>query len=333
MKKSRPEFDLVTRRSFVAWGALAAGGVSAKEANIWTPKHPVRLICPFAAGGSVDVASRFVALGLSKHLGQTVIVDNKSGNAGNIGTETAARAAPDGLTLVMGSSSTFGVNPSIYPNLKYDAIKDFQPVSMVSYAPNVLVAHPSVAAKTVSQLVAFAKANPGKLAYASSGHGGAPHLAAELFKLEAGVDLLHVPYRGTGQALADLASGQVQLSFGTSIALMPFIKSGQVRALAVTSPRRLAVLPEVPTMTEVGLPSVSAMSWNGLLVPAGTPKNIVVRLNQAVVRVVESAEFTRDMAKLGAEPMAGTPEEFAAFIRREIDTWANVIKVSNIKFE
>ena len=333
MKKSRPEFDLVTRRSFVAWGALAAGSVSAQEANIWTPKQPIRLICPFPPGGSVDVASRFVAVGLSKHLGQSVIVDNKSGSGGIIGTETAARSAPDGLTLVMGSSSTFGVNPSIYPNLKYDAIKDFTPISMVSYAPNVLVVHPLVAAKTASQLITYAKANPGKLAYASSGYGGAPHLAAELFKLEAGVDLLHVPYRGTGQALADLVAGQVQLSFGTSLALMPFIKSGQVRPLAVTSPRRLPALPEVPTMSEVGLPSVSAMSWNGLLVPAGTPKNIVVRLNQALVRVVESAEFTRDMAKLGAEPMANTPEEFAAFIRREIDTWANVIKVSNIKFE
>lgn len=333
MKNSRPALDLMTRRFFVAWGALAAGGVSAQEANMRTPKQPVRLICPFSPGGSVDIASRFVARGLTKHLGQSVFVDNKPGSSGIIGTEAAARSAPDGLTLVMGSSSTFGVNPSIYPNLKYDAIKDFAPVSMVSYAPNVLVVHTSVAAKTVSQLVAYAKANPGKLAYASSGYGGAPHLVAELFKLEAGVDLLHVPYRGTGQALTDLVAGQVQLSFGTAMALIPFIKSGQVRPLAVTSPRRLAALPEVPTMSEVGLPGVSAMSWNGLLVPAGTPKAIVVRLNQAVVRVVESVEFTRDMAGLGAEPMADTPEEFAAFIRHEIDTWAHVIKVSKIKFD
>lgn len=315
-----------------ASAAVAAGAQSpAGPGAVSYPVRPIRFICPIAPGGSVDIASRAIAQKLSESLGQQVVVDNRSGGGGNIGAEIASKAPPDGYTMVMGSSSTFAVNPTLYRNLKYDAIRDFSPVSMVSFAPNVLVVHPTVPASSVKELVALAKAKPGFLAFASSGTGGAPHLAGELFKMVAGVDIIHVPYRGTGQAVADLLAGQVPMSFGTALALLQHIKAGKLRALAVTSHRRIAALPEVPTMAEAGLPGVEVTSWNGVLVPAGTPRAIVVKLNREMVRILNSTEMKERMSSQGAEAAGNTPEEFGAFIKSEIAKWGKVVRAAGLR--
>jgi tripartite-type tricarboxylate transporter receptor subunit TctC len=315
-----------------AFAALAANAQTRADVGAGNyPARPIRFICPLAPGGSVDIASRAVAQKLSESLGQQVVVDNRSGGGGNIGAEIASKAPPDGYTMVMGSSSTFAVNPTLYRNLKYDAIKDFSPVSMVSFAPNVLVVHPTVPASSVKELVALAKAKPGQLAFASSGTGGAPHLAGELFKMVAGVDIIHVPYRGTGQAVADLLAGQVPMSFGTALALLQHIKAAKLRALAVTSHRRIAALPEVPTMAEAGLPGVEVTSWNGVLVPAGTPSAIVAKLNREMVRILNSTEMKERMASQGAEAAGNTPEEFGAFIKSEIAKWGKVVKAAGLR--
>ncbi|MDB6002666.1 MAG: tripartite tricarboxylate transporter substrate binding protein [Rhizobacter sp.] len=306
-----------------------SGAAEQTSANKY-PSRTIRFICPFAPGGSVDISTRLVARELTKRLGQAVVVENKDGSSGIIGTEFVAHAEPDGYTMVMGSSSTFGVNPSLYSNLAYDPRRDFSPVAMISVAPNVLVVNSSVPAHSVKELVALAKAHPNTLAFASSGYGGAPHLAGELFKVVTGADILHVPYRGTGQATTDLIAGQVQMSFGTVIALLPFIAQGQVRALAVTSSHRLAALPDVPTMAEVGFPSVSATSWNGVLVPARTPKSIVTRLNREIVEAISAPAFKKELLALGAETESGTPEEFGVYIDREISTWSKVVKAAGL---
>lgn len=316
-----------TASAAVAAGAQSPAGLGA----VSYPVRPIRFICPIAPGGSVDIASRAIAQKLSESLGQQVVVDNRSGGGGNIGAEIASKAPPDGYTMVMGSSSTFAVNPTLYRNLKYDAIRDFSPVSMVSFAPNVLVVHPTVPASSVKELVALAKAKPGFLAFASSGTGGAPHLAGELFKMVAGVDIIHVPYRGTGQAVADLLAGQVPMSFGTALALLQHIKAGKLRALAVTSHRRIAALPEVPTMAEAGLPGVEVTSWNGVLVPAGTPRAIVVKLNREMVRILNSTEMKERMSSQGAEAAGNTPEEFGAFIKSEIAKWGKVVRAAGLR--
>lgn len=316
-----------TASAAVAADAQSPAGLGA----VSYPVRPIRFICPIAPGGSVDIASRAIAQKLSESLGQQVVVDNRSGGGGNIGAEIASKAPPDGYTMVMGSSSTFAVNPTLYRNLKYDAIRDFSPVSMVSFAPNVLVVHPTVPASSVKELVALAKAKPGFLAFASSGTGGAPHLAGELFKMVAGVDIIHVPYRGTGQAVADLLAGQVPMSFGTALALLQHIKAGKLRALAVTSHRRIAALPEVPTMAEAGLPGVEVTSWNGVLVPAGTPRAIVVKLNREMVRILNSTEMKERMSSQGAEAAGNTPEEFGAFIKSEIAKWGKVVRAAGLR--
>lgn len=317
-----------------ASAAVAAGAQSPAGADaVSYPVRPIRFICPLAPGGSVDIASRAIAQKLSESLRQQVVVDNRSGGGGNIGAEIASKAPPDGYTMVMGSSSTFGVNPTLYRNLKYDAIKDFSPVSMVSFAPNVLVVHPTVPANSVKELVALAKAKPGQLSFASSGTGGAPHLAGELFKMVAGVDIVHIPYRGTGQAVADLLAGQVPMSFGTALALLQHIRGAKLRALAVTSHGRIAALPEIPTMAEAGLPGVEVTSWNGVLVPAGTPRPIVNKLSREIVRILSSPEMKERMSVQGAVASGNTPEEFGAYIKAEIAKWGKVVKAAGLRVD
>ena len=309
--------------------ALAQSGNAADR----YPSRPIRFICPLAPGGSVDIASRTLAQKLSEAFGQQVVVDNRSGGGGNIGAELAAHAAPDGYTMVMGSSSNFGVNPSLYRNLRYDAIKDFAPVSLVSFAPNMLAVHPSVAATTVKELVALAKAKPGYLTFASSGTGGSGHLAGELFKIVAGVDLVHVPYKGTGQGIADLVAGQVHMSFGSVIALRPHAKGGKVRALAVTTHHRVSAYPELPTMAEAGLPGVETTAWNGVLVPAGTPRAIVDKLNKTIVHIVGSPAMKERLESQGAEAAPTSAEEFGTFIRAEITKWGGVVKAAGLRVD
>jgi tripartite-type tricarboxylate transporter receptor subunit TctC len=294
------------------------------------PAKPVRFIVPLAPGGSVDIAARLVAQELSTTLGQQVAVDNRAGGGGNIGAELAARAAPDGYTIVMGSSSNFGVNPSLYKNLPFDPIKDFEPVGMVSLAPNTLVVHPGVPARNVKELVALAKAKPGTLNFASSGTGGSPHLAGELFKLVTQTDVTHIAYKGTGQAMGDLLAGQVQMSFGTVLALLPQIKSGKLRALAVTTRKRVSALPDVPTMAEQGYAGIETTAWNGVLAPARTPAAIIQRLNADIVRILSTPEVRQRFDAQGAEATPSTPAEFGQFIREEIDKWGKVVRAAGL---
>ncbi|MGE5525430.1 MAG: Bug family tripartite tricarboxylate transporter substrate binding protein [Rhodospirillaceae bacterium] len=295
------------------------------------PTRPIRFIVPLAPGGSVDIAARSLAVELSSSLGHQVVVDNRSGGGGNIGAELAARAAPDGYTMVMGSSSNFAVNPSLYRNLPFDPIRDFEPVSLVSLAPNTLVVHPALPAQNVKELVALAKAKPGTLNFASSGTGGSPHLAGELFKMVTQTDITHIPYKGTGQALGDLVAGQVQMSFGTVLALLPHIKAGKLRSLAVTVRKRVAALPDVPTMAESGYPAVETTAWNGVLVPAKTPRFVIQRLNIDIVRILSTPDVRQRFEAQGAEAAPTTAAEFGRFIRHEIDKWRTVVKAAGLK--
>ena len=315
------------------WAAFVAAASVVPAAHAATssyPDRPIRFIVPLAPGGAVDIAARAVAQELSVSLRQQVVVDNRAGGGGNIGAELAAKAPPDGYTMVMGSSSNFGVNPTLYKNLPYDAVRDFAPVTLVSFAPNALYVHPSVPAQNVKELVALAKSRPGTLNFASSGQGGSGHLAGELFKMVTGVNIVHVPYKGTGQALADTVGGQVQMQFGSVIAVLPHVKAGKLRALAVTVPRRVAVLPQVPTMPESGYPAVETTVWNGVLVPAKTPKPIVDRLNAEIVAILKKPETRERFAAQGAEAVGSTSAEFAAHIRREIDKWGKVVRAAGL---
>jgi tripartite-type tricarboxylate transporter receptor subunit TctC len=315
-------------RALIFTALLVAQAVLAGEPAY--PSRPVRLVVGFAPGGSTDVTARIVAERLTTVFGQQVLVDNRTGAGGNIGAEIVAKAPPDGYTMVMGSSSNFGVNPTLYKHLPYDAIRDFTPVSLVSFAPNALLVHPSVPAQTVKELVAYAKANPGKLSFASSGQGGSNHMAGELFKMVAAVDIVHVPYKGTGPALADTIAGNVQMQFGSVIAALPLVKAGKLRALAVTVPKRVPALPQVPTMAEAGYPAVETTVWNGVLVPAKTPVAIVTRLNSEIVAVLKDPELRARFAAQGAEAVGSTSAEFAAHIRREIDKWGKVVRANGL---
>ena len=314
-------------------------GFIATVSNAWAaavsdyPARPIRLIVPIAAGGSVDIAARNIAARLSDAMGQQVVVDNRTGAGGTIGADIAAKSAPDGYTMVMGSSSTFGVNPTLYRKIPYDAIRDFAPVSMVSYAPNVLVLHPSVPAKSIKELIALARAQPGKLNFASSGTGGSPHLAGELFKLVAKVDITHIPYKGTGQSVADLIGGQVQMSFGSVIALLQYIKTDRLRPLAVTTAKRVTALPDVQTFAEAGYPGMEITAWNGILVPAVTPKPVVQKLNREIVKILSQPEVKAQFLAQGAETGANSPEEFAAYIRNEIEKWGRVVKAAGLRVD
>ena len=318
-----------------AWAAacifsFAAHAASSASSASSYPDRPIRFVVPLAPGGAVDIAARAVAQELATSLRQQVVVDNRAGGGGNIGAEIVAKAPPDGYTMVMGSSSNFGVNPTLYKNLPYDAVRDFAPVTLVSFAPNALYVHPSVPANTVKELVALAKAKPGTLNFASSGQGGSGHLAGELFKMVTGVDIVHVPYKGTGQALADTVGGQVQMQFGSVIAVLPHVKAGKLRALAVTVRKRVPALPQVPTMAEAGYPAVETTVWNGVLVPAKTPRPIVDRLNAEIVAILKRPEVRERFAAQGAEAVGSTSAEFAAHIRREIDKWGKVVRAAGL---
>ena len=294
------------------------------------PTKPIRLIAPFAPGGPTDLFARLMGAKLGERLGQPVLVENRPGAGGSVGAEAAAKSAPDGYTLVLVSSS-FAVNATLYPKLPYDALKDFAPVTLLASAPFLLVAHNSVPASSVRELIALAKASPGKLNYGSGGSGSGPHIVAELFKSEAGVDIVHVPYKGTGPLTAALVAGDVQLAFGNIFALVPQVKSGRLKALAVTGARRSSALPEVPTVAESGLPGFEAAGVHGLLAPAGTPRRIIDRLNAECVAILRSPEVRAQLASDGAEPVAGTPEQYAAHLASEVQKWGKLIRERGIR--
>jgi tripartite-type tricarboxylate transporter receptor subunit TctC len=296
------------------------------------PQKPVRIVVPFTPGGSSDILARTIGHELTKSLGQSFVIENVAGAGGSIGAEKVAKSAADGYTLLMGHIGTLAVNPSLYPNLPYSPIKDFAPVAWVARVPNVLVVNKHVPAQSLQELIALAKAKPGQLNYSTGGNGSAAHLATEYFKMQTATSLLHIPYRGAAPAVSDVISGQVQLVFTGAPALIGHIRNGQLRALAVSSPRRLDILPQVPTVAEAaGLKGFEADQWYGLVAPAGTPRDIVLKLNKHVNDALASEALKARLNTEGAIATAATPEEFGKLIATEIERWRPVITSGRVK--
>jgi tripartite-type tricarboxylate transporter receptor subunit TctC len=313
--------------------ALAALLVIANaHAQEW-PAKPVRIVVPFPPGGGLDIVARVAAPKLTENWGQQVIVDNRAGASGMIGTEIAARAAPDGYTLIMGTMGNFAVNPHLFPKMPVDPLRDFAPITLVVAVHFVMVAHPSLPARNVKELVALAKARPGQITYASSGAGGAPHLAGELFKRMAQVNLIHIPYKGSGPSFQDLLGGQVSLTFDSLVQSLPYIKSGRLRALAVLGNTRSPLAPEVPTVAESGVPGYELTNWFGLAAPAATPRETIAKLHSDFVKVLQHAEVREKLTGMGADVVASTPEQFGAFLRSESAKWAKLVKETGIRGE
>ena len=304
---------------------LSLAAASAFAQGAW-PTRAVTLVVPFPPGGGTDTGARIVAEQLAKKWGQPVLVDNKGGAAGQIGADVVAKARPDGYTILMGNIGTQAINPSLYPKMPYDPDKAFAPIALVAELPLAMMVNPNVPAQTVKEFVALAKAQPGKLSYSSSGAGGGPHLAAEMFKDATGSYILHVPYRGGGPAIADLLAGHVQLSFMTVLEASGHIKAGKLRALAVTSEKRVSALPDVPTLAEAAVPGFNSISWIGLLAPAGTPKDIVEKISADVREIVARDEVKDKLVQLGAVPAANTPAQFSTLIDNDRKRYAQIIK-------
>jgi len=297
------------------------------------PAKPVRFVVAFPPGGGTDIIARAIAQKLAERIAQQVVVDNRPGAGGNIGTDIVAKSAPDGYTMLMGSAGPLAINASLFGKMPFDPIKDLAPVTLAASTPNVLVVHPSLRVATVKELIALAKARPGEINFASSGHGTPAHLAGELFNSMAGVKMVHVPYKGAAPALADLLGGQVQLMFSTMPPALPHVKDGKLRALAVTSAKRSPAAPDLPTLDEIALPGFEANTWHGVVVPAGTPATIVARLNREIVAILHLPDVVERFSSQGAEALGSTPEEFAAYIRSETLKWAKVVRDSGAKAE
>ena len=297
------------------------------------PAKPVRFVVAFPPGGGTDIIARAIAQKLAERIAQQVVVDNRPGAGGNIGTDIVAKSAPDGYTMLMGSAGPLAINASLFGKMPFDPIKDLAPVTLAASTPNVLVVHPSLRVATVKELIALARARPGEINFASSGHGTPAHLAGELFNSMAGVKMVHVPYKGAAPALADLLGGQVQLMFSTMPPALPHVKDGKLRALAVTSAKRSPAAPDLPTLDEIALPGFEANTWHGVVVPAGTPATIVARLNREIVAILHLPDVVERLSGQGAEAVGSTPEEFAAYIRAETVKWARVVRESGAKAE
>ena len=308
------------------FGVASAGAAS-------YPDRPIRLVVPFPPGGGSDITARTIAQKLGESLGQTIIADNRGGAGGNIGTDIVAKSVPDGYTLVMALSGPFSINGSLMGKLPFDPLKDFALITLAGATPNLLVAHPALAANSVKELIALAKASPGKLNFASSGLGTPAQLAGELFNTMAGVKLVHVPYKGAAPALTDLLAGQVQMMFSTMPPALPQVKAGKLKAIAVTSAKRSLTTPELPTIAEAGLPGFEATTWYGMAAPAGTPKAIIARLNAEVIKVLHMPDVHERLLAQGTEASGTTPEAFAAFIKVETEKWAKVVKASGARAE
>jgi tripartite-type tricarboxylate transporter receptor subunit TctC len=315
---------------FAIAALLCATTAPAQDARY--PTKPIRLVVGYTPGGATDIIARTLAAKLQDSLGQTVLVENKPGATSNIASEAVAKAAPDGYILLMGTIAN-ATNMTIYKNPGYDTLRDFVHITQTMSAPSVLAVHPSVPAKTLRELIALAKQQPGKLTYASSGNGGSPHLAGEMLKLRTGIDIVHVPYKGATPGMTDLLGGQVTMSFQTALSAIPYLQSGKLGVIAVAAHRRMALLPNVPTMAEAGLADFEVSSWNGLFAPAKTSPEIVARLHQATVKALALPEVREKLAAQGAEAVGNTPEEFRAYIKSEIDKWGRVIRESGAKVE
>ncbi|MCA0326532.1 MAG: tripartite tricarboxylate transporter substrate binding protein [Proteobacteria bacterium] len=325
---------LPRRNTLLAAAALAVAGALPSLALAQNyPTKTITMIVPFAAGGTTDILARILGKALEGELGQSIVIDNKAGAGGNIGAQLASRAKPDGYTLFMGTVGTHAINESLYKKLPYKPLRDFQPVSLVAQVPNLLVAHPSRPYKTVKELIAYAKANPGKVTYASSGNGTSIHLSGDLFKTMTGVDMLHVPYKGSAPAVADLLGGQTDIMFDNMPSAIQHVKADKLRAIAVTSPQRYPELPDVPTIAESGVPGYSAMSWFGLFTKRGVPADVLKKLNDATVKVLSQPEVIKQLADQGAIASPDTPKEFEAFIKAETAKWGKVVKASGAKVD
>jgi tripartite-type tricarboxylate transporter receptor subunit TctC len=318
-----------TLRAVLALLALAAGAAHAQS----YPAKAIRIIVPFPAGGGTDIVARIVGLKLGESLGQTIIVDNRAGAGGTIGTDLAAKSANDGYTLLLGSNGPLAINPTYYQKLPYDPLKDFAPVALVTLMPFVLVVHPALPVRSMRELLALARSRPGQLNYASAGNGSTTHLATELLKRTASVNVVHVPYKGVAPAATDLMSGQVQLMSGDLHTLMPFVKAGKMRALAVTGAARSTLVPGLPTIAESGVPGFEAGGWFGILAPGGTPRDIVARLNAEIVRGLAGADMRERLAALGGERAGGGPEQFAVHLRQEIAKWGQLVRSLGLQAE
>ncbi len=313
-----------------AFGTLCIGAASAAESAY--PTKPIRMIVAVPPGGPADTLARLVAPKLTESLGHTVVIDNRPGANGIIAYETTARAAPDGYTFTAVAAGVV-INASLYGKVPYDPLKDFAPITLGITVPNILVVHPSVSATSVKDLIALAKARPGTLAFASAGNGTSGHLALEVFRMAAGIDVTHVPYKGGGPALAEVVAGQVQALFSIALAATPQIKAGRLRALGVTSQKRSSVAPELPTIAEAGFPGFEVIGWFGWLAPAATPRPIVNRLNAELVRALKVPEVRDRLLAQSTEPVGNSPQEFAAFMRSEHEKWSRVIRAANIRVE
>lgn len=311
--------------------ALLSGASSAQSVRF--PEKPVRFIVGFTPGGPSDILARAIGQKLAELWGQQMVIENRPGAGGNIAAELTAKSAPDGYTWLLGNNSVLATNQSLYRKLAYDPVKDFAPVVLVAVQPNILVVNPAVPVNSVNDLIALAKSKPGVLNYASSGSGAAAHLAGELFKAMTGVDMVHVPYKGAQPALTDVIAGQAQLMFATSASVIPYIKAGRLRALAVTTAQRSPSMPELPTLSEAGVPGFEAITWHGVVVPAATPAPLIEQLNGDVVKVLRMKDVRERFESLGAEVAAGTPRDFADYIAREIPKWAKVVRDSGARAE
>ena len=297
------------------------------------PAKPVRFIVPFAPGGPTDILARSVAQKLGDALAVSVVVDIRGGAGGTIGTEIVAKSPPDGYTLLMGATSTHAISPNLYTRIGYDPIKDFAPVTLVANTPSLLAVHPALPVRSVRDLIALAKSRPGELSYASAGSGSNNHLAGVLFCKMAGVNMAHIPYKGSGQALVDVMAGQVPVMFNNTASVMPFVKHGKLRAIALTSAERSLLLPELPTVAESGLPGFEVRSWHGVFLPAATPPEITARLNAEIVKILRLPDVKERLNAQGVELGGSSPEEFAAFVRKELAKWAIIVKESGARVD
>ncbi|QNP50559.1 tripartite tricarboxylate transporter substrate binding protein [Diaphorobacter aerolatus] len=330
---------LNTKRHLLCHAALAlcalasSASVSAQAAVATYPNKPVRIIVPYPAGGTTDIIARIAANQLTERLKQSFIVENKAGASGAIGAQAVAQAAPDGYTLVMATASSHGINSALQKNLPYDAVKDFAPITVVANTPNIIIANPAVPVKNLQELVALARKEPGQINFGSTSAGGSPHMSAELLKMMAGIDMTHVPYKGAAPMLTDLIGGQVQIGFDNLPSTIGFVKSGKVRALAVTTARRWPGAPDIPTVAESGVPGYEVSGWFGLLAPAGTPKDVVDKIQTTIAEAVKSPAVAKQLNDLGAEPVANKPEAFAQEIRDDVEKWRKVVKTTGVKLD
>ena len=319
--------------SLMILAALAVMAPAGAQAATAYPSKPIRLLVGFPPGGSTDILSRQVGVRLAESLGQQVVIDNRAGAAGNLASELVARGNPDGYTLLMATVSSHGINPGLYKKVPYDPVKDFAPVTLIASYPLILAVNPAVPVKNVKELIALAKGKPGALRFGSSGNGSPGHLSGEIFKNMAGIDIVHVPYKGGAPSTLAVLSGEVQITFATLPGAMPHIKSGKLNGPAVTTAKRSPALPEVPTIAESGLPGFDISSWAGLMAPAGTPKSVVLMLNAATVKALASHDMRERLAGEGAEPVGNTPEQFAAFVKAELAKWAQAIKQAGAQID